>query len=192
MTSTSTSTSTRDQNVNVAEGAIHGVICGTLADLVAVVHPDATNREAAAEPPATRGRGPHAFHATGEWLRHGFSDLVWTTERSFAEDDIVVTYGTMSGRHTGNFVVWAPDETVERAFAPTGRTFTVRQAHFQRIVDGLVIEHWAVRDDQGMALQAGWIPPSPGFLIRCALATRRARRTASMPLAPQRPASSRR
>lgn len=82
----------------------------------------------------------------------------------------------MSGRHTGNFVVWTPEATVERAFPPTGRSFTVRQAHFQRVRDGLVVEHWAVRDDQGMALEAGWIPPRPRFLIRCALATRKARR----------------
>jgi predicted ester cyclase len=175
-----TRTITCDENVKVAEAAIHGVLSGTLADLVAVVHPDATNREAATEPPSTRRRGPHAFHATGEWLRDGFSNLVWKTERAIAEDDIVVTYGTMSGRHTGNFVVWAPDEKVERAFVPTGKTFTVRQAHFQRIEGGLVIEHWAVRDDQGMAMQAGWIPPSPAFLIRCALATRNARRAASL------------
>jgi predicted ester cyclase len=174
-------TVTRDENVKVAHAAIDGVINGTLADLIAVVHPDATNREASAEPPATRGRGPHAFHATGEWLREAFSDLVWTTEHSTAENDMVVTYGTMSGRHTGNFVVWRPDRTVERAFVPTGKAFTVRQAHFQRLHDGLVIEHWAVRDDQGMAMQAGWIPPSPGFLIRCALATRTARRAASAP-----------
>lgn len=173
-----TGTVTRNESVTIAEAAIHGVISGTLADLVAVVHPDATNREASAEPPATRGRGPRAFHATGEWLREGFSELVWTTERSIAEDDIVVTFGTMSGRHTGTFVVWTSDETVERAFVPTGKAFTVRQAHFQRIEAGLVIEHWAVRDDQGMAMQAGWIPPTPGFLLRCSLATRRARRAA--------------
>lgn len=170
------STMTRNENVATAEAAIHATLGGTLEDLVAVVHPEATNREAAAEPPATRGVGPQAFHATGEWLRAGFSDLTWTTEQSVAEGDLVVTFGTMSGRHTGNFVVWTEEETVERAFAPTGKTFSVRQAHFQRIRDGLVIEHWAVRDDQGMALQAGWIPPSPAFLIRCALATRKARR----------------
>ncbi|MDQ4115554.1 MAG: hemerythrin domain-containing protein [Actinomycetota bacterium] len=29
---------------------------------------------------------------------------------------------------------------------------------------------------QGMAIQAGWIPPTPAFLLRCALATRKARR----------------
>jgi predicted ester cyclase len=167
---------TRDRAVTVAETAIDAVLHGSLADLGTVVAADATNREAIAEPPATRGLGPEAFHATGEWLREAFTDLSWKTERSIAEDDLVVTYGLLSGRHTGNFVVWTPDATVDRVFAPTGGTFTVRQAHFQRIRDGLVAEHWAVRDDQGMAMQAGWVPPSPAFLLRCGLATRRARR----------------
>lgn len=118
---------------------------------------------------------PAAFHATGEWLRTAFSDLVWTTEYDVVEDDIVVTYGTLSGRHTGEFVVWTPDAAVEQSFVPTGKTLTVRQAHLQRIADGLVIEHCAVRDDQGMALQLGWIPPTPGFLP---LRTRHAARSA--------------
>ena len=170
------STMTRDETVMVAEAALHAILGGTLADLRTVIHPEATNREAVAEPPATRGGGPEAFLATGEWLREAFSDLIWTTEQSITEADLVVTFGTMSGRHTGNFVVWTEDAKVERVFAPTGKTFSVRHAHFQRIRDGLVIEHWAVRDDQGMALQAGWIPPTPGFLFRCARATRKARR----------------
>jgi predicted ester cyclase len=171
-------TLSRTDLAGVAERAIQAVLGGSVADLTTLVHPDAVNREAMAEPPATRGVGPAAFHATGEWLRAAFSDLVWTTERDVVQDDLVVTYGTLSGRHTGDFVVWTPDGTVERAFAPTGRTFTARQAHFQRIADGLVIEHWAVRDDQGMALQLGWIPPTPGFLLRTIRATKRARRAA--------------
>ena len=173
-----TSTTTRDDLVDVAEANVHATIGGTLAELSALTHADAVNRESAAEPPATRGRGPAAFHATGEWLREAFSDLVWTTEQNVAEGDLVVTFGTLSGRHTGNFVVWTEDGQVERVFVPTGKTFTVRQAHFQRMRDGLVVEHWAVRDDQGMAMQAGWIPPTPGFLLRCAMATRKARRAA--------------
>lgn len=168
----------------VAERAIHAVLAGTPADLAAVVHPDAVNREAVAEPPATRGRGPEAFHATGEWLRAAFGDLLWTTERHVVEGDMVVTYGTLSGRQTGDFVVWGPQGTVERALAPTGKSFDVRQAHFQRIVDGLVVEHWAVRDDQGMAIQLGWIPPSPGFLLRSHRATKRARRAARVTTTP--------
>ncbi len=94
------------------------------------------------------------------------------------EDDLVVVHCLMSGRHTGDFVVWTAEGTVERAFAPTGRTFEVRQAHFGRMRDGLLAEHWAVRDDQGMAMQLGWIPPSPWHLVRCAAATSRARRAA--------------
>lgn len=160
----------------IAERAIHSTLGGSVADLATVVHPDAVNRMAVTEPPATRGRGPSAFHATGEWLRTAFSDLVWTTESEVVQDDVVVTYGTLSGWHTGDFVVWTPQGTVERAFVATGRTFSVTQAHFQRLQDGLVIEHWAVRDDQGMGLQLGWVPPTLRFLIRCELATRRARR----------------
>lgn len=162
----------------IAERAIHATLGGSIAELAAVVHAEAFNRMSVTEPPATRCAGPSAFHATGEWLRAAFSDLVWTTENEIVEDDLVVTYGTLSGRHTGDFVVWTPEGTVERAFAPTGRTFRVQQAHFQRIADGLVIEHWAVRDDQGLAMQLGWIPPTPGYLFRCYLATRNARRDA--------------
>ena len=85
----------------------------------------------------------------------------------------------MSGRQTGDFVIWTPEGRVERAFAPTGKTFEVRHAHFGRMRDDLVVEHWAVRDDQGMALQLGWVPPSPWYLLRCAVATSRARRAAT-------------
>jgi hypothetical protein len=54
----------------------------------------------------------------------------------------------------------------------TGRT----QSHWFRLEDGRIIEHWANRDDLGMARQLGWIPPSPGYLLRMARAKRQARR----------------
>lgn len=99
-------------------------------------------------------------------LREAFSDLSWQTETTVVEGDLVVTFGSMSGRHTLRCL--DADERSERVFTPTGRGFSVRQGHFQRIRDGLVVEHWAVQDDQGMAMQAGWIPPTPAFLVRCA------------------------
>ena len=163
----------------VAEQAIHATLTGTVDDLATLIHAQAVNREAITEPPATRGIGPAAFRPPGEWLRAAFSDLTWSTERDVVDDDLVVTYGTLSGRQSGEFVVWTPEGTVERVFVPTGNMFSVRQAHFQRIVDSLVVEHWAVRDDQGMALKLGWIPPTPGFLLRCHWATKRARRAAT-------------
>jgi hypothetical protein len=51
------------------------------------------------------------------------------------------------------------------------------QSHWFRLADGRIIEHWANRDDLGMARQLGWIPPSPVFLVKMARAKRRALRT---------------
>jgi predicted ester cyclase len=169
----------RSSLADVATRAIQAMAGGTPADFRMLFHPRAVNREALAEPPATRGHGPDAYWATATWLRSAFSELAFSFEEVLVEGDLVVTHGRMSGRQTGDFVVWTPEGTVGRAFAPTGREFSVYQAHFQRIQDGQVIEHWAVRDDQGMALQLGWIPPSPAYLWRCARATKRARRAAA-------------
>ena len=47
---------------------------GDLADFHRLVHPDAVNREARAEPPACRVPGPDGFHATALWLRAAFSE----------------------------------------------------------------------------------------------------------------------
>lgn len=162
----------------IAARSVELIANGTLADFAEVVDADAVNREANSEPPATRARGPAAFYATAQWLREAFSELNFDIVDVVAEDDLTVTYCTMSGRHTGPMVIWTPQATIERAFAPTGKTFCVHQAHFQRIRAGRVVEHWAVRDDQTMALQLGWVPPTPWFLLRCAVATSRARRSA--------------
>lgn len=170
---------TRDPSVDTAVRAIHLMASGGPEDFARVIHPQASNRESVAEPPAARGLGPTAFHATAVWLRSAYSDIAFTIDEIATDGDLVVTYGTMAGRHTGDFVVHDADGRVARAFAPTGATFRVPHAHFQRIRDGLVVEHWAVRDDQGQAMQLGWIPPTPGYLLRCVLATRRARRVSS-------------
>jgi predicted ester cyclase len=167
---------TRDELADLAVRAIRTMADGTLDDLRRHVHPDAVNREAAGEPPGARGRGPDAFWATARWLRSAFSDIAFPVDTVAVDGDLTVTHGTMSGRHTGDMVIWTPEGTVERAFAPTGKRFEVNHVHFQRFRDGLVVEHWAVRDDQSLARQLGWVPPTPLFLLRCALATRRARR----------------
>ncbi len=160
----------------LAQESLQIVAHGGYEDFRRLVHPEAVNREARAEPPPCRGTGPDAFWATALWIREAFSDIEFRTTTVLVDGDLTVTHALMSGRHTGNFVVWTPEATVERAFAPTGRRFEVPHAHFQRVRAGQVVEHWAVRDDQGQALQLGWVPPTPAYLVRCALATRRARR----------------
>ena len=149
---------------------------GALADFADVVHPDAVNHEAKDEPPESRGRGPAAFYATALWLRSWFSELDFEIHQVVTDGDLVVVHNTMSGRHTGVAVIYGEDGRVEQAMPPTGRRFATTQTHWLRVQDGQVIEHWANRDDQGTAMQLGWLPPSPWYLVRMAVATRRARR----------------
>ncbi|SNY65211.1 ester cyclase [Paractinoplanes atraurantiacus] len=153
---------------------------GNLADLTDVVHPQATNREAKAEPPPCRGQGPAAFAATAHWLRAAFTDLTFDVHDTVADGNLIAVHCTMSGRHTGAFVAYDEHGEVAQAFPPTGHTFTITQTHWFRMQDGLVIEHWANRDDLGMAAQLRWVPPTPAYLWRMAKAKRQARRTPTL------------
>jgi len=65
---------------------------------------------------------------------------------------------------------------VDAVMPPTGKAFAITQTHWFRTRDGMITEHWANRDDLAMAKQAGWVPPSPRFLLRAALAKRRAQK----------------
>lgn len=148
-----------------------------------VIAPDAVNREAAVEPPDCRGSGPAAFAAAARWLRAAYGDLSWevlgTAENAAVGDGVLVAVETlMRGTHAGPFVTYDADGRPAHVFAPTGRPFAVRQTHWFRVRDGLVHDHWAVRDDLGQAEQLGWVPPTPAYLWRCRRALARARRAA--------------
>jgi len=169
---------TADGPEDVVVRSLQAMSTGDPEAFRALIHPDATNQEAVDEPPDCRGRGPDAYLATSRWLRRAWSDLEFTVGTLVARDDLVVTHGTMAGRHTGPFVVYDADGRVARAFPPTGRSFRVDHAHFFRMRDGLIVDHWAVRDDRALGEQLGWAPPSPAYALRMMLATRRARRAA--------------
>lgn len=146
---------------------------GDRADFDAVIAAGAVNHESVIEPPTCRVGGPDGFHATALWLRAAFADIEHRVEHVVAQDDLVVVDTTMSGRHVGPFVLHDAAGAIDAVWAPTGKTFAVRQSHWLRIADGLVTEHWAVRDDLGQGFQLGWVPPSPRYLLRCAVAKRR-------------------
>jgi predicted ester cyclase len=160
--------------VSVAIRSIHTMASGRRADFDDVLHPDSTDRENKVQPPTSRVRGPAGFYSTAMWLRAAFADLHYDIHHAVAEDDLVVVNSTMNGRHTGTFVVYREDGEIDAVFPPTGKTFAMAQTHWLRFKDGKIIEHWATRDDLGQARQLGWLPPSPSYLIRCALAKRRA------------------
>ncbi len=168
-----------DMTRSVALRSIEIMADGGRPDFDKVVARGAVNHEGATEPPACRVGGPEGFHATAVWLRTAFADLNHRVEHVVAEGGLVVVDTTMSGRHVGPFVLYDSQGAVETAWAPTGKTFAVRQSHWLRVADGLVTEHWAVRDDLGQGLQLGWVPPSPRYLLRCARVKRRAVRASS-------------
>jgi predicted ester cyclase len=146
-------------------------------EAAAIIHPEAANDEAASEPPAARGRGPAAFKATYDWLHAAFQELRWDVEDLVAEGDLVVARTVMRGRQVAPFATYGPDGQVAQVFASNGRSFAASQTHWYRLAEGRIIRHTANRDDLGQAQQLGWVPPSPAFLVRSALAKRRLRRT---------------
>jgi predicted ester cyclase len=145
-------------------------------DFEEVLHPEFLNHEQKDEPPAARGIGPATAYATALWLREAFADLRWEIHEVVAERDLVVVHCTMSGQHVDDFVGYDADGDVAEVFPPTGKRFASTQTHWLRIADGQVIEHWANRDDLATAKQLGWVPPTPRYLVRMALAKRRAKR----------------
>jgi predicted ester cyclase len=159
---------------------------GTLAEFEELTHPDMVNHEAKDEPPESRVKyGPAAAYATALWLREAFADLRWDIHEVVAERDLVVVHCTMSGRHVRPFASYDENAEVKEVFPPTGREFATTQTHWMRMADGKMVEHWANRDDLGTAEQLGWVPPSLAYLVRMALAKRRAKRaTRSMEARP--------
>lgn len=96
--------------------------------------------------------GPDDIGATVTWLRTNQPDLHVTIDDLVAEGDQVIAWITATGTPTGPGPI-----------PPTGRPIAFSQAHRFRIVDGKVVEHWAVRDDLRSMIQAGVItlPPRP-------------------------------
>jgi len=74
-------------------------------------------------------------------------DQRWEVDLLIAEDDLVVVYGSRRATWLG---------THFRGIAtPTGQTVDVELVHIFRIRDGMITEHWAVRDDVAMFQQLG-------------------------------------
>ena len=158
-----------------AVASMQAMATGTLADLERLTDPTAVNREAVDEPPAASVPGAAGFWATAQWLRTAFSDLAFEVHEVVQDGDLVVIHNTMTGQHSGDFVSWDHGQ-IKVVMPPTRRRFASTQTHWLRFRDGLIVEHWANRDDFGTAEQLGWAPPSPAFLFRQVRATRRARR----------------
>jgi predicted ester cyclase len=173
---TETSTGVSADLISVAVRSIHAMADGERAEFDALYHPAATDQENRIQPPTSRVQGPDCFWSTAQWLRAAFAGLHYDVHHALTDGELVVVSSTMNGEHAQPWAVYTESGEIDTVFPPTHRSFAMTQSHWFRMQDGVIIEHWANRDDLGMARQLGWVPPSPAFLLRMALAKRKARR----------------
>jgi predicted ester cyclase len=148
---------------------------GERAEFDALYHPAATDRENASQPPSSRVQGPDCFWSTALWLRAAFTGLHYDIHHAIAGGDLIAVNSTMNGEHAEPWAVYTESGEIDTVFPPTHKTFAATQSHWFRMQDGLILEHWANRDDLDMAKQLGWVPPTPAYLFRMARAKRKAR-----------------
>lgn len=106
-----------------------------------LVTPDYIDHEA---PPGTPA-GPEGANAVLRWLRGAFDDLSYEVKDAFGSGDRVAVRLVTRGTHTGEFM----------GKPATGRPFEFEAIHVYRVENGRVAEHWAKRDDIGLAHQIG-------------------------------------
>jgi predicted ester cyclase len=163
--------------MSVAVRSIHTMADGDRADFNLLYHPGAVDHENGVQPPSSRVPGAAGFYSTALWLRAAFDGLHYEIQHSITDGSLVAVNSTMIGRHVAAWAVYTDEGAVDTVFPPTDKTFAATQSHWFRVEDGMIIEHWANRDDLGMAKQLGWIPPTPVYLLKMARAKRRAMRS---------------
>lgn len=89
-------------------------------------------------------RGLRIFTVVGGWLEQSFAERTVQLRLVTRTDDTVMIWFTMRGRHIGDGFPRLKGLPVK------GNWATWPQVHIFRFDDGLVVEHWAVRDDAAM------------------------------------------
>lgn len=90
-------------------------------------------------------------------LRTLFPDYRHELVEITAAGDVVVTRNRVSGTHKGVGHVPVEGGMLVGA-APTNKSFVVQHIHWWRFTDGLIVEHYACRDDLAMMQQLGLVP----------------------------------
>jgi len=149
--------SEQDRNKDVVQAHFAALSSGDADGFASTHDPRGRNHapgpfDLSAWPPDGKPFGPTEARESFAWLRAGSPDLQVVVEDLLAEGDRVVAWITMTGTQTG----W------RGSIPPTGRAFDFHHAHRFRLHDGLIVEHWAVRDDLRAMIQTGVITPPGG------------------------------
>src|SRR5262245_30517483 len=87
-----------------------------------------------------------------------FPDVKMAPLNIVAEGDWVVAHCMFSGTHKGIGQSHLVHEGLLAGVPPTGKSFKTRHIHMFRMENGLIVEHWAARNDVDMARQLGLLP----------------------------------
>ncbi|AWB22344.1 ester cyclase [Methylobacterium currus] len=93
-------------------------------------------------------RGPEGVRRLGEVLHGGVTGMKLPIEEVIAEGDRVLVRLRFQGRHTGDLM----------GLPASGRTVDIAVMDLFRIVDGRLVEHWALLDNLGLLKQVGALP----------------------------------
>jgi len=110
---------------------------GDLERVEEFVSPDAVDHSA---PPGIPG-GVAGVRVVLGAIRQALPDHDAQVLHMIAEGDLVATYKTFTGTHTGDLF----------GIPATGRRGTIRVMDFVRYRDGLIVEHWNTVDLSGLA-----------------------------------------
>jgi predicted ester cyclase len=104
----------------------------------------------------------HGFEATRETTRavlediqNTFPDIRFEPIQTFVQGDWVIEHCWFGGTHSGVAQHPYVHYGLLTGVPATGKTMRVLHTHLYRIQDGLIVEHFATRDDVGMVRQLG-------------------------------------
>jgi len=102
-------------------------------------------------------RGWEEYKQLETMLWKAFPDLHETNEDFIAEGDRVCYRIKLTGTHTGELRGFPHPSGGKMTLAPTGKKFTITGVSIKRIVDGKIVESWAVYDFLDFYKQLGVI-----------------------------------
>ena len=92
--------------------------------------------------------GREGFKQFMQMIFTAFPDTHYENHDMIAEGEKIVSRGTWTGTHKGEFM----------GIAATGKKVEVQEVHIARMVGGKMAEHWESVDQLGMMRQLGVIP----------------------------------
>lgn len=96
---------------------------------------------------AAGDQGREGLRKILQTIAHDLGPISFVQHHLIADGDLVVQHVTVHGTHR---------ESTMPLFAntsPSGRPVAWRFIHIWRVVDGMIAEHWACRDDMGLVEQ---------------------------------------